>query len=259
MVMPDKYAQRDFEQGPQTYTDSRFLDTIFDATGLGEFSGHAKVVDFMAGSGKVALGMQERAIRHNYIVLDSSQGQLDKIHAPSIEKVWGDVRALPFKPDFVDVAIVRYGLKDIPQEQQLEALRSINRVLKPGGVLVIADMVSPEGAQEWNNRQHSLKQQLSGRKIEEEGECHIPTKDEWLKVLQEAGFQADVVANYTSLVATEDWVKGKQITPEQRFRMDATIMGASDAIMKTFNIRIENEDVKIDYPVVVIRAVKLEI
>lgn len=40
--------------------------------------------------------------------------------------------------------------------------------------------------------------------------------------------------------------------------MDKIILGASGEIKKQFNIREENGEVKIDYPVVIIRAVKPE-
>lgn len=256
--MKGEYPRRDFDAGPQTYNDKRFMDIIFHATGLSTRTDPVVVVDLMSGPGKVAFGLQERAPRNRYIVLDASQGQLDKITQPGVEKILADVRDLSSRveDEFVDLATVRYGLKDIPHGQQPGVLLGINKMLKPGGVLVIADMVSPEGAREWNIMQHSRKQQLSGRNIQEEGECYIPTEIEWLKMLEDAGFEPKVSDRYKSLVTTTDWVKGKQITDEQRVQMDALILSASDAIKKQFNIREEGGEVKIDYPVVIIRAVK---
>ena len=171
-----------------------------------------------------------------------------------------DVRCLSVivEDGSIDVATVRYGLKDIPKNQQPIALSGINYALKPGGVLVIADMVSPEGAREWNIMQHSRKQQFSGRNIKEEGECYIPTEAEWLKMLREAGFEPEIFDHYKSLVTTTDWVKGKQITDDQRMQMDAFILSAPENIKKEFNIRQEGQDVKIDYPVIIIKAVKKE-
>ena len=256
--MKDSYSKRDFEKGPQTYTDAKFLDNIFEATGLSEFNGSAVVVDFMSGPGKVALGMQERAIRHKYAILDASEGQLAKINAPSIEKILDNVTDLHLPEKSIDVGLVRYGLKDIPSEQQIGVLKQINRTIKVGGELVVVDMVSPDGAKEWSNKQHSLKQQFSGRDIAKDGECNIPTENEWLTMLKEAGFMPEVFSYYVSKVTTKDWVKGKQISDEQREKMDALILAAPDKIRKTFNIRQEGADVKIDYPVVIIKAIKKE-
>src|SRR3989344_2366891 len=256
MVMPEEYSQRDFAQGPRTYTDSAFLDTIFIATKLAEFKGSALVVDFMSGPGKVASGIKERVSGHRYVALDGSVGLLRKIADPEIERVVGDIRATPLKPNSVDIGIVRYGIKDIPEEQQLDVLRQIYESLKPGGKLVIADMVSPEGAREWNNKQHSQKQQFSGRNIETEGECNIPTENEWLTLLREIGFETEVFGYYTSYVTTTDWVNGRQITDKQRQLMDKLLLNTPDEIKTAFNIRQEEEDVRIDYPVIIIKAVK---
>lgn len=259
MVMPEEYSQRNFDQGPKTYTDAVFLDTIFAATGLAEFEGSALVVDFMSGPGKVASGIKERAVEHTYIALDGSVGLLRKIVDPELESVISDVRGLALKSNLIDVGIVRYGVKDIPEDQQLDVLKQLYEVLKPGGVLVVADMVSPEGAREWNNKQHSQKQQFSGRDIITEGECNIPTEAEWIAILREAGFEAEVFDYYTSYVATTDWVNGRQITDEQRQLMDELLLNAPDEIKTAFNIRQEWENVKIDYPVIIIKAVKQKI
>ena len=255
--MKEGYAKRDFDKGPETYRSQPLLDTIYNATGLKDFQGTAVVMDLMSGPGGVAFGLQERAPQHEYAVLDASQGQLDKIDKP-IGKILGDVRDLAsvVGKESVDVAAVRYGIKDIPQDQQPQVLLGILQILKPGGVLVITDMVSPEGTKEWNNKQHSLKQQLSGRSIEKEGECHIPTEAEWVMMLGKAGFDPNVFGYYTSHVTTTDWVKGKQITEDQLPPMHEVILGASDGIKREFNIREENGEVKLDYPVVIIRAVK---
>lgn len=257
-MTPIEYDKRDFDKGPATYTDKGFLDSIHCAAGLSVRSDIAFVIDLMTGTGKVASGMLERSPQHLYGVLDNNQGQLDKITQP-VRKILADVMNLSsvVENGSVDVATVRYGLKDIPADQQPDVLTGINKMLKLGGVLVIADMVSPIGTEEWNNRQHSLKQQFNGRDISREGECNIPTQDEWLRILKEAGFAPEVFDHYISRVTTSDWVRGKQITDEQRAQMDVLILRAPEEVKKAFNIRQEGADVKIDYPVVVIRTVKM--
>lgn len=264
-MAPIEYERRNFDT-VATYTDKGFLDVIHKATGLSERETTAVVVDLMAGPGKVAFGMQERAPQHSYAVLDNNQGQLDRITQP-VRKILADVRNLSsvVEDGSVGVATVRYGLKDIPQDQQPGVLLGINRALEKGGTLVIADMISPEGAKDFTNKQHSLKQQFGGRDIEKEGECHIPTEQEWLDMLKNAGFEPEITGHYISRVSTSDWLRGNQLgypkspeAVEKKAKMDEIILGASDAIKKQFNIREENGEVKIDYPVVIIRAVKKE-
>lgn len=258
-MAPIEYDRRDFDKGPATYTDRGLLDSIHCATGLSARSDIAFVVDLMSGPGKVALGMQERSSQHRYAVLDNNQGVLDKITQP-VQKMLADIRNLSAAvvDGTVDVATVRYGLKDIPKDQQPKVLAGINEMLKSGGVLVVADMFSSVGAKEFNNRQHSLKQQFNGRNIVREGECHIPTEAEWIEMLTQAGFGAEIFDHYISRVTTSDWVKGKQITDEQRAQMDALILSAPEDVKREFNIRQEENDVRIDFPVVIIKAVKPE-
>ncbi len=80
---------------------------------------------------------------------------------------------------------------------------------------------------------------------------------------RDAGFEPEVVEYYLSRVSTSDWLRGGQFgdpkSPESASKkaiMDEIILGASSDIKKRFNIREENGEVKIDYPVVIIKAVK---
>lgn len=258
MAMSEAYEKRNFNQGPSTYFDEDLLNKIHAASGLEAFQGEV-VFDLMAGSGKVALGMQERSPGNKVIVLDSARKQLDNITSP-IMKILRDVRDIEFIADgLVDVALVRYGIKDIPQEQQLDVLKQIRRIVKPGGKLIVTDMMSPVGMRDWNIMQHSRKQELGGRKISEEGQCYIPEEQEWLDLLRDAGFLPEVFGYYTSRVKTMDWVTGEQITDEQRPIMDTLLLNAPDEIRDAFNIRQEGQDVKIDAPVIIIKAMKPQV
>lgn len=268
MVMTPEYSRRNFKEGPPTYTSKELFDKIFSASGLSDFKKKAVVVDLMSGPGLVASAMRERAPQHSYTVLDASQPLLDelKVKNPTMSTIRADVRDLPsdIENDSFDVALVRYGLKDIPKDQQSGTLVGIYKKLKPGGVLVIADMVSPEepkGAKEWNNMQHSRKQQLGiePRDIVKEGECHIPTEQEWLNMLKDAGFEAEVSGEHVSLVKTTQWVASNQINDESRKEMDRLLLQSPPEIMERFKIREENGIVNVEYPVVIIRAVKKEV
>ena len=254
-IMPAAYAARDFDAGPKTYTDQGFLDMIHSATGLGEFEGQAVVLDLMSGQAKVAQGLRARSPHHRYIAVDASEGQLLKV-PDGIERLQADVRDLSAVP-FADVVVVRYGLKDIPQHQQPAVLANIHRILKPGGVLVVVDMVSPDGMKFRTNQQHSLKQELGiiPRDVVTEGRCNIPTEDRWFDLIENAGLQVQGRWDYISQVATTDWVNGKQIGEAERAQMDALLASEPMYFKQRFNIR-GNQPLRIDFPVVVIRAVK---
>ena len=108
------------------------------------------------------------------------------------------------------------------------------------------------------NNQHSFKQQFNGRNILADGMCNIPTESEWIANLLEAKFHVDVVDYHISQVKTSDWVNGGQITSDQQKELDAFILAAPDEVKDKFNIRQEGGDVKVDYPVIIIRATKFD-
>lgn len=254
--MPEIYAKRDWDKGPKTYTDQGFLDMIHRATGLGDFQGQAVVLDLMSGPGKVGKGLMDRSPGHRFVAVEASAGSLAKV-PDGIERIQTDVRDLSAVPQ-ADIAVVRYGIKDIPQDQQPGVIAGINDVLKPGGVLVVADMVSPDGMKARTNAQHSAKQVLGGRDLDERGRCNIPTEDQWVSLLNNAGFRVSGIQDYVSQVSTQDWENGGQFKqPGGRNVMDHLLVRQPEYFRQRFNIR-GNQDgsVGIDFPVLVIRAEK---
>ncbi len=255
--MQEGYSIRDFNQGPATYADKELADKLFETSGLKNLSGKV-VLDLMSGPGKVAIGLMSKSPDNYYVALDGVVDLLKEIKNPEIRSISGDARALPLRSDSVDLVVVRYGLKDVPQEQQVGVLKGIHVVLKPGKRLIIADMMSPNEMKEWINNQHSFKQQFNGRNILADGMCNIPTESEWIANLLEAKFHVDVVDYHISQVKTSDWVNGGQITSDQQKELDAFILAAPDEVKDKFNIRQEGGDVKVDYPVIIIRATKFD-
>lgn len=266
----DGYDLRDFNTGPTTYADAAFSEKIFSATGLADFSGQARVLDLMSGPGKVGLSLQEYAPQHTYYFLDLSQLQLEKIPATgeivyrdltlpvANHRLRADVRELPIRGKSMDVAVARYALKDLTDYEQGPTLFGIAETLKPGGRLVIADMVSPDGPdnKSWLNMHHSLKQELSGRNPLQEGFCHIPTEHGWMRVLQDAGMKVTAIDTHVSHVTTTDWVRGKQLTEVQLEQMNDDIRNAPETVKQTFNVREDGGLLMLDYPVIILQAVR---
>ena len=251
------YNKRDFDTGPATYTDAVFFGKIIDGLQLNRLSKGAVVADLMSGPGKVGLAIQESFPNLQYVFVDFAEKQLEKIPNTENWRVGADVRDLPFAAYSLDRAVARYSIKDLTVNDQPQVLQQIYDSLKLGGIISIADMVSPsEQTKDWLNEQHSLKQVFSGRKPEVEGLCHIPTKQEWIQLLTEAGFKAEVGGYHMSFVSTTDWLKGKQVTEEQLCQLDDMILGAPVEAQEAFNIREEDGLVKIDYPVILLKGRK---
>lgn len=257
MVMPEVHGRRDDREGPPTYRDPSFSELIANAAGLTPTRSSLRVADFMSRHGKLAAEMQVIAPQHDYTAIALTEGQLSRT-PEGIHVVTADVRNLaavnltPFHR-----GIIRYGVKEFRAEEQIDVLSGINQALEEDGVLGLADMIAPDGTENWLNEHHRQKQRFEGRDIQRDGECHIPTRGEWIRLFQDAGFSPVDTWLYTSRVSTTDWVKGKQITEEQREEMDdRLILEAPDMVQKAFNIRVEDGVVKVDYPVIIFKAVK---
>lgn len=255
------YDRRNFDAGPRTYSDSAFTAKIYDATGLANLPPGARVLDIMSGPGKVGLGLEHINPNHHYFFLDLSQQQLKRIPPNEegfIRSIRADARVFPFGQESLDVVVARYAIKDLTKGEQPKVLVGIRDILRPGERLVIADMVAPdtEGAKEWLNKHHALKQELSGRDPEREGVCHIPTIQEWVTLLETIGFQANIADWHVSRVTTSDWVNSKQITEDQLPIMDQNILSAPEEVKMAFNIWKEGTLVKINYPIIILTGIK---
>jgi len=250
------YDRRAFDAAPPIYRDTLFVGLIRDAAGLSETSADVRVLDLMSGPGKLA-GELKKSAPALYFCLDFAGSQLQKIPSETSNlRMLADVQALPIAPETFDVVVVRFGIKDLIASSQPDVIAGIYRILKPGGRLIVADMVAPEGAGEWLNAQHALKQELGGRNPQIEGKCHIPSETDWIDLLIRAGFQPDIFGKSVSYVNTSDWEKSKQVTAEQLVQLNQMIGDVPETIREAFNIRQEADGLKIDYPLVVLRAIK---
>jgi demethylmenaquinone methyltransferase/2-methoxy-6-polyprenyl-1,4-benzoquinol methylase len=66
---------------------------------------------------------------------------IDSGYHGNIEYVQADAEALPFPDDYFDVVSIAFGLRNVTDKDR--ALRSMHRVLKPGGRLLILEFSKP--------------------------------------------------------------------------------------------------------------------
>jgi demethylmenaquinone methyltransferase/2-methoxy-6-polyprenyl-1,4-benzoquinol methylase len=70
----------------------------------------------------------------------------------NVEYVQANAQALPFAENTFDLVTIAFGLRNVTDKD--EALRSIFRVLKPGGRLLVLEFSKPE--QEWLNKAYDF-------------------------------------------------------------------------------------------------------
>ena len=121
----------------------RLRDRTLDLADLDEGE---VVVDLGAGTGLLALPAASRA--REVIAVDYSSPMLDRLshHArelgrANIRPVLADLRELPLPDDCADVVVSCYAFHHLADADKELALAEARRVLRPGGRLVVCDMM----------------------------------------------------------------------------------------------------------------------
>lgn len=105
-----------------------------------------RVLDVGAGSGLLALRVAARV--EHVTAVDSSPAVCRLLAAnarelgiANVDVVHADARKLPLPNSSIDLALSNYCLHHISDADKLLALREVSRVLRPGGRLVLGDMM----------------------------------------------------------------------------------------------------------------------
>lgn len=111
--------------------------------------GH-KVLDLAGGTGDLAKVFARKVGRNGQVVLaDINSSMLEEGRrrltdagiAGNIEYAQVNAECLPFPDDHFDIVTIAFGLRNVTDKDA--ALRSINRVIKPGGKLLILEFSKP--------------------------------------------------------------------------------------------------------------------
>ena len=102
-----------------------------------------RLLDVASGTGDLALEIQEACPDCDVIASDFCAEMLAHAAARGLQKtIVADALNLPFPDNGFDVVTVAFGLRNMADYPA--ALREMNRVLKPGGRLVILDFSLPD-------------------------------------------------------------------------------------------------------------------
>jgi len=102
------------------------------------------VLDVASGTGDLALEIQNQCPQCEVVASDFCAEMLAHASSRGVKKTLvADALQLPFPDDEFDVVTVAFGLRNMADYPA--GLREMNRVLKPGGHLVILDFSLPKG------------------------------------------------------------------------------------------------------------------
>jgi ubiquinone/menaquinone biosynthesis C-methylase UbiE len=110
-----------------------------------------KLVDLACGNGRFLSQMLAAFPRIGAVGLDLSPAYCDEARArlekwAQVEIVNGAVEQAPFEDASVDAVTCVFLFHELPPRVRREAAREIARILKPGGVLVLADSIQTNDA-----------------------------------------------------------------------------------------------------------------
>jgi demethylmenaquinone methyltransferase / 2-methoxy-6-polyprenyl-1,4-benzoquinol methylase len=109
-----------------------------------------RALDVAGGTGDLAVGLARQVGKSGYVVLSDinpdmlSAGRdrmLDAGFAANVECVLADAERLPCADDSFDCVTIGFGLRNVTDKAA--ALRSMYRVLKPGGQLLVLEFSTP--------------------------------------------------------------------------------------------------------------------
>ena len=232
-------VERQFSQVAEHYRTSAVHAAGEDLARLVEaaaLSGQETVLDAGSGAGHTALAVAPYAARVTSVDLSASmlaQGRrlalergLGNVHFEV-----GDVEALTFADGSFDVVTSRYSAHHWPHPQV--ALREIHRVLRRGGRFVLSDVVSYD---DFTADTHLQAIEL----LRDPSHVRDHTAAQWLALLAERGFAAQVIYTWGVRLQFDTWVE-RMATPAPAVAMLRTLLANAPAEVRA-RLQVEEDD-----------------
>ena len=139
-------ANRVLSMGIDIQWRKKGCDKAFEILGKKELG---QVTDVATGTGDLLIYWKEQAAKNSvsidkYVGVDPSVGMLEVARGKVdfAEFIEGKAQALPLFDESSDIVSISYGIRNVVD--RVEALQEFNRVLKPGGLVVILEFTKQE-------------------------------------------------------------------------------------------------------------------
>ncbi len=211
------------------------LDAMVVAAAL---TGSERVLDAGTGTGHTALAFARQAA--NVVAVDFTENMLaqgrklaEAQGLTNVEFRLGDAEALPAGDHEFDLVVSRYSAHHWPHPQQ--ALCEFVRVLKPGGTLIMNDIVSYDDLV-CDTYLQSIEL------LRDPSHVRDHTVAQWLTMIRDAGFaNAEVVYQGDVWIDFESWI-ARMATPAENAQMIRTLFDGAPAEFRSVLKIEENHD-----------------
>jgi SAM-dependent methyltransferase len=232
-------VQQQFDRVAENYRTSTVHAQgaeLAEMVALAALSGQERVLDAGCGAGHTALAFAPHVAQ--VIALDFTESMLGQVQKLAMEKGLanvetrlGDVEHLPFEDNSFDRVVSRYSAHHWPHPRQ--ALAEFRRVLRPGGQVLLADVVGFDDptCDTFLNAVELLRDPSHVRDF---------TPNEWLIFFDSAALAAQIAYRWDLYIDFDSWVQ-RMATPELNVAMLRSLLaGASAEVREAMQISGHN-------------------
>ena len=211
--------------------------------------GHERLLDAGCGAGHTALAFAPRVAE--VVAVDLTEAMLAQARRLAAERGLtniafqrGDVEQLPFPDGAFDIVTSRYSAHHYPHPEV--ALREFARVLRPGGLFLLVDVVSPDDpAQDTFLNAIEL--------LRDPSHVRDHTSAQWRGMLGAAGFADDLLGSWDLPLNFEAWVARMNTPPLAVSQLRALFDGAPGEVRTALGIA-GGHDYSFSVPVALLRG-----
>jgi ubiquinone/menaquinone biosynthesis C-methylase UbiE len=187
-------------ESAEAFTDEMLLARIRAGARL-EPTDH--LLDLGSGPGIVAVGLASDV--RDVVALDLTRPMLDRVRdrsarlgAPNVRPVLGAGEGLPFVSGGFDVIVSRLAIHHFPEP--IAVLREMERVARPGGRIVIVDVVSSESPDRagLHNALEALRDPSHARML---------SRAELVTAVRSAGLRISSQTTWQKVRRFEEWIR----------------------------------------------------
>jgi ubiquinone/menaquinone biosynthesis C-methylase UbiE len=187
-------------ESAEAFTDDALLARIRDAASLARTD---RLLDVGSGPGIVSVGLASAA--RDVIALDLTRPMLDRVRdraarlgASNVRPVLGSGETLPFGDGGFDCVVARLAIHHFPEPTVV--LGEITRVTRPGGRVVIVDVVSSETRDE-----SSLHNALEA--LRDPSHARMLPRSELVTAIRSAGLRVSSQTTWQKVRRFDEWIR----------------------------------------------------